>query len=84
MINISHRQLGVPALPPDKVPKDCQAKSTKRCCTAPIDERVPEEEVLDGVIVPATHAKTHVQNRPLPEVGGEIILFVRVGDESVV
>ena len=36
------------------------------------------------MVVPATHAQADVQDRPLPEVRSEIILFVGVGDEGIV
>jgi hypothetical protein len=51
---------------------------------APVDERVAEEEVLDNVVIPAAHAQADVQERPLPGLGGKIVLLVRVGNEGVV
>jgi hypothetical protein len=35
-------------------------------------------------IVPTAHAETDVEEGPLPELGGEVVLLVRVGDEGVV
>lgn len=36
------------------------------------------------MVVPAAHAEADVEDGPLPELGGKVILFVWVGDESVV
>lgn len=36
------------------------------------------------VVIPATHTKTNVEERPLPECGSEIILLVWIGDKGVV
>ena len=36
------------------------------------------------MIVPAAHAEADIENRPLPELGGEVILFVWIRDEGVV
>ncbi len=36
------------------------------------------------MVIPAAHTKANVENGPLPEVGSEVILLVRVRNESVV
>ena len=36
------------------------------------------------VIIPAAHTETDVENGPLPEARGKIILLVRVGDKRIV
>jgi hypothetical protein len=36
------------------------------------------------VVVPAAHAETNIEKRPLPGSGSQVILLVRVGDKGVV
>lgn len=48
-----------------------------------VDTRMRLSEVLT-VIVPAAHAKTDVEKRPLPECRGQVILLVGIRDERVV
>lgn len=78
LINLPRLELLVPALPADEIPCHQCAKDTKRYSAAPINNGVAKEEVLDDVVVPAAHAKTNVQDRPLPELRSEVILFIRV------
>lgn len=77
-------EFSVPSLPANKVPHDKGTNGQQGEEGAPVDGRIPEKEVLDDVIIPAAHAETNVQDRPLPELGGEVVLFVGIGDESVV
>lgn len=71
-------------LPPKDVPDNDQTSNTERGSRTPVDKRVAEEEVLDDVISPTAHAETDMEDRPLPPLGGKVILLVRVGDQSVV
>jgi hypothetical protein len=36
------------------------------------------------VIVPAAHAETDMEDGPLPEAGGEVVLLVRIRDKRIV
>lgn len=84
LVNILLGQLGVTALPANQVVGDKKAESGDRSSTGPVDEGVTEEEVLDNVVVPAAHAETNIEKRPLPRSRGQVILLVRIGDKSVV
>lgn len=84
VIDIGLLEIVVAALPAKQVPDDQEAENTEGGGRAPVHERVAEEEVLDDVVVPAAHAQANVQYRPLPELRGQIVLLVRVRDESVV
>ena len=84
LINLPLLELVIPALPANEVPSDQSSESEQARGAAPVDQRVAEEEVFDDVVVPAAHAEADVEDRPLPEVGGEVILFIWVGDEGVV
>jgi hypothetical protein len=84
VVDLRPGELVVAALPADRVPGDHAEEEDDREGRAPVDERVAEQEVLDDVVVPAAHAETDVQERPLPRLGGEVILLVGVGNEGVV
>lgn len=84
LINLRRFELIVPALPAHEVPCHHRAKNTEGEGAAPIDNRVAEEEVFDDVVVPAAHAKADVQDRPLPELRSEVILFVGIRHQGVV
>ena len=84
LINLRRFELVVSALPADEIPCHHRAKDTKGEGAAPIDNGVAEEEVLDDVVIPAAHAKADVQDRPLPELGSKVILFIRIRHQSVV
>ena len=84
MVDLAPLELVVATLPTDQVPGNQDAEDEQAGRTAPVHGRVAEEEVLDDVVVPATHAQADVQEGPLPEVGSEIVLLVGVGHESVV
>lgn len=36
------------------------------------------------MIVPSTHSKADIKDRPLPRAGGQVVLFVRVRDKGIV
>ncbi len=84
LVDLARRQLVVATLPAHGVPGHEGAEAEERGRAAPVDEGVAEQEVLDDVVVPAAHAQADVQEGPLPEVGGEVVLLVGVGDEGVV
>jgi hypothetical protein len=84
VVDLGPGELVVAALPADRVPGDHGEEEDDREGRAPVHERVAEQEVLDDVVVPAAHAETDVQERPLPRLGGEVILLVGVGNEGVV
>lgn len=84
LIDLRRFELVVPALPADEIPCDRRAKDTEGEGAAPIDYGVAEEEVLDDVIVPAAHTETDVKDRPLPELGGEVVLFIGIRHQGVV
>ena len=84
LIGLRRFKLVVSALPADEIPCHHRAKNTKGEGAAPIDNGVAEEEVLDDVVVPAAHAKADVEDRPLPELGSKVILFVGIGHQGVV
>lgn len=71
-------------MPSQNVPHHHKANNADADGGAPIDQRVSEKEVLDNVVIPATHAKANVQNGPLPPLRGKVVLLVRVGNQSIV
>ena len=77
-------QLIIATLPAYGVPSDQKGEDTKRSGTAPIHKGITKKEVFYDIVIPTTHAETDVKERPLPELRGEIVLFVGVGDEGVV
>jgi len=84
VVDVGRLELVVAALPADEVPDHEEAEGAQGGRGAPVDEGVAEEEVLDDVVVPAAHTETDVQDWPLPELRGEVILLVRIRDQSVV
>ena len=84
LVNLRRFELVISALPADEIPCHHCAKDTKREGAAPIDNGVAKEEVLDDVIVPAAHTKADVQDRPLPKLRSEVILFVGIRHQGVV
>lgn len=72
------------SLPSEDVPDDDKTSNTERSGGTPVDERVAEKKVLDNIITPPTHAKTNVEDWPLPPLGSKIILLVGIRDQSVV
>lgn len=84
LVDLCPGELIVSTLPADGVPSNHTEEESDGKGRPPVDGRVPKEEVLDDGVVPSTHAETDVEKWPLPWLGGEIILLVWVGDESVV
>lgn len=84
LVDIDLLELVITALPSDEVPEDDEAKDAEGGGGAPVDEWVSKKEILDDGVVPAAHAETDVQDWPLPPLGGEIVLLVRIWNEGVV
>ena len=84
LINLRRFELVVPTLPADEIPCDRCAKDTDGEGAAPINNGVAKEEVLDYVIVPAAHTEADVKDRPLPELRGEVVLFIGIRHQGVV
>ena len=80
VIDLRLLELDVASLPADQVPANYKTENTERSSAAPVDDRVSKEEVFGDAIVPAAHTKTHIQNGPLPKLGGKIILLIGVRD----
>lgn len=84
MVNVFGRQLVVATLPTNKVPDENQAEDAKRGRAAPVDEWITEEEIFDDLVIPGAHTKANVEDRPLPVHRCQVILLVRVRNESIV
>lgn len=84
VVDLGLVQLSEATLPADDVPSDRQAEDAQREGRSPVNKGVAQKEVLDNIVVPTTHAQSNVQNRPLPPLGGQVILLVRVGYQSIV
>ena len=84
LINLRRFELVVPTLPADEIPCDRCAKDTEGEGAAPIYNGVAKKEVLDDVIVPAAHTEADVKDRPLPELRGEVVLFIGIRHQGVV
>jgi hypothetical protein len=84
VVDLLLREVVNASLPSKDVPNNDQTSNTEGSCGTPVDQRVTEKEVLDNVITPAAHAKTNVEERPLPPLGCKVILLVGIGNQSVV
>ncbi len=84
MVDVVRFEIVVAALPADEVPQREAGEEGEGGGRGPVDERVAEQEVFDDVVVPAAHAEADVEDGPLPEVRGQVVLFVRVRDQGVV
>lgn len=84
VVDFSGLEVVETALPPEKVPDYEETDGAERRGRAPVDERVAEQEVFDNVVVPAAHAQADVQDRPLPELRGQVVLLIWVRDQGVV
>lgn len=84
LVNFGHREILESTLPAEQVPDNNQANDSHTGSGTPVNEGVAQEEVLDDVVVPSTHAQTDMEDRPLPPLRGKIVLLVRVRDKSVV
>ena len=84
VIDFTGLEFVVAALPADQIPADQSAEYEQGEGGTPVDGRVAQEEVFDDVVVPATHAEADVQDGPLPELRGQVVLLVWVGHEGIV
>lgn len=100
VVNVHGLEVIVATLPADEVPGNIEGEDTERGGGAPVDDGVTEEEVLDNcdrlgytyqnhgglltIVVPTAHAETNMEEWPLPELGGKIILLVRVRNQRIV
>lgn len=84
VVNLIRLEFGVPSLPANKIPHNKAADGQQGEKGAPVDSWVAEEEVLDDVVVPAAHSEADMEDGPLPKLGGEVILFVRIRDKGIV
>lgn len=87
VVNLVHvllRELVVATLPANEVVGEKKTESRNRSGTGPVDEGITKKEVLDNVVVPAAHAETNIEKRPLPRSRGKVVLLVRIRDKSVV
>ena len=84
MVDLCLFQLSIATLPTDEIPGNEKTDDSQGECAAPVDGRVAEKEVFHDVVVPAAHAEADVQDGPLPELGGEIVLFIRIRDKGIV
>lgn len=84
LVNAVLVELLVATLPAESVPNDEKAKDAETGSGAPVDKRVAKQEVLDGLVVPTAHSQANVEDRPLPPLGSQVILLVRIGNKSVV
>jgi hypothetical protein len=84
LVDVYLLELSITTLPAYEIPCDHECQDTKGSGRTPVDERVAEEEIFDNVVVPAAHTESDVQNGPLPELRGEIILLVGIRNQSVV
>ena len=84
MVDLNRLEFLVTALPTNQIPAYKCKKANDGRCASPVHNRVAQEEVLDDMVIPAAHAKANIQNGPLPEMGCEIVLLVRIRDQGVV
>lgn len=84
MVDFCRFEFFVTALPADEIPDEHACKDEQAESGAPVHGWVTEEEVFDDLVVPAAHAETDVQDGPLPELGGEVVLLIRIGDKGVI
>ena len=84
VVNLCPGEFVVTPLPADRVPEHHGPEEDKGESRSPVDEGVAQEEVFDDGVVPAAHAETDVQERPLPGFGGKVVLFVGIRNQSVV
>jgi hypothetical protein len=84
LVDIGLLKLIIATLPSNEIPGNQEGDDAERGRGAPVDKRVAEEEVLDNRVIPSAHAKANFKNWPLPELGGQIILLVRVWYKRVI
>lgn len=84
LVNLLVVELSVATLPSHNVPGHDEADEAERHRTTPVDEWVTKEEILDNVVIPAAHAKSDVEDGPLPPLGGQVVLLVGIRHKGVV
>ena len=84
MVDLSPGEFVEASLPADGVPCAHAKEEDEGEGGAPVDDRVAEEEVFDNVVVPSAHAKSNVEERPLPWFRCQVILFIWVWNQGVV
>lgn len=84
LVDLRLVEIDVAALPADEIPYNNKSKEGESGGRSPVHEWVTEEEIFDDGIVPAAHTQANVQDRPLPELRGKVILLIRIRHESVV
>lgn len=84
LFNLFVVQLSVSTLPSYNVPDHDEADEAERYRAAPVDEGVTKEEVLDNVVIPTAHTKSHVKDGPLPPLRGQIVLLVGIWHKGVI
>lgn len=84
VVYFRERELFIATLPAYKIPEHDNAEGKQRKRAAPVHERIAEKEVFYDAVVPAAHAEADIEDGPLPELRGKIILFVGVRDKRIV
>lgn len=84
MVDLRLTKLGIATLPTHSVPGDQKAEDTQSSCTPPVDKGIPKEVILDRILIPRAHTEANAKDRPLPELRGQIVLFIRIGNKGVV
>ena len=84
LVDVVLGELVVATLPAESVPDEEKTKDAETGSRSPVDERITKQEVLDDLIIPAAHSQTNMEDRPLPPLGSQIVLLVRIGNKSVV
>jgi hypothetical protein len=84
LINISLLEVVIASLPSDEVPSYHNCYYAQGGRGKPVDQRVSKEEILDNRVVPSTHTETDMEDWPLPELRGQIVLLVWIWDKCVI
>lgn len=84
LIDIGRFQLIIPALPTDQIPEHHYCKDSERCRRTPVDQGVAKKEILHNRIVPTTHTEANMEDGPLPEMRGKVILLVGIWNKGIV
>lgn len=84
VVNFSRAQFPVASLPPQEVPAEQQTKGSETSSAPPIDQRVSKQVVLHHTIIPGAHTQADIQNGPLPELRGQVVLLVGVRHQRII